>query len=226
MKKYIVGNWKCNPPNQKEAKNLFDSLSKKIAQQKRIETIICPPFVYLPYFSGKGAIKLGSQDCFWEEKGAYTGEISPLQIKDLGCKYAIIGHSERRKYQGETDYIVNRKIKSLLAVGLTPIMCIEKDSQIAGGLRGLSKKEIQKVIIAFEPVSAIGTGKAYDVGDAKIARNIIKKKVKMEIPVLYGGSVNSSNAKDYIIDAAFDGLLIGGASLKSDEFSKIIKSLI
>ena len=225
MQKYIIGNWKCNPINKKEAKNLFDSLSKKISQQKGIEVVICPPFVYLSYFPGKGIMKLGSQDCFWENKGSYTGEISPSQLKDLGCKYVIIGHSERRKHQEETDYIINRKIKSVLSAGMTPIMCIEKDSQIKGGLKGLSNGDIKKVIIAFEPIAAIGTGKAYDIESAKRIRNLIKKKVKMEIPVLYGGSVDSSNARDYIVNATFDGLLIGGASLKPDEFSKIIKSL-
>ncbi|MFH1509994.1 MAG: triose-phosphate isomerase [Candidatus Nealsonbacteria bacterium] len=226
MNKYIIGNWKCNPTNKKEAKNLFDSLSKKISQQKGIEVAVCPPFVYLSYFPQKGIIKLGAQNCFWEEKGLYTGEISSLQLKDLGCKYVIVGHSERRQYQIETDYIVNRKIKAVLASGMVPIMCIEKDSQITGGLKGLSNNDIKKVIIAFEPIGAIGTGKAYDVEAAKRMKDLIKRKVKMEIPVLYGGSINSSNAKDYVVEAGFDGLLIGGASLKSDEFSRIIKSLI
>jgi triosephosphate isomerase len=214
--KYIIGNWKCNPAKEKEARELFDSLTRNIPSAENVETVICPPFVYLPF--GKGLV-LGAQDCFWEQKGAYTGEISPVQLKDLGCRYVIIGHSERRKYQKESD-VLNKKIKAAISAGLVPVFCIEKESQIQSGLKGLLKPEIERIIVAFEPVSAIGTGKPYGAREAKKMLDKIKEKVS--VPVLYGGSVNSSNAKDYF-DVGYDGLLVGGASLEAVEFLKIAK---
>jgi triosephosphate isomerase len=213
--KYIIGNWKCNPTSSKEAEKLFESLAKNIPNIQGTQTVICPPFVYLPLASG---LVLGAQDCFWEEKGAYTGEISPAQLKDLGCSYVLIGHSERRKYQKETDAILNQKVKAALSAGLMPVLCIEKLLQLKTGLKGLSQKDIDNMLIAFEPVSAIGTGKPYDLKAAKKMAADIKKRVKA--PVLYGGSVNSSNAKEYL-KAGYDGLLVGGASLKEEEFFKI-----
>ncbi len=216
MKILIVANWKMNPASLKEAKNLFDSVKKGVRNIKNVEVVLCPPFVYLPALSERGlasVIKLGAQDCFWEESGAFTGEVSPRQLKNLGVKYVILGHSERRKYlKEETDEIVSRKLGACLKVGLKPILCVEKLSQLKG-----IKKDI---IVAFEPISAIGTGKAFDVEKAKSARKAIKNNF-----VLYGGSLNSENAKDYIEKAGFKGLLIGGASLKGKEFIKIIKSV-
>ena len=215
MKSLIVANWKMNPASLKEAKNLFDSVKQGIRNTKKVEAVVCPPFIYLSALNKRGfasAINLGAQDCFWEESGAFTGEVSPRQLKDLGVKYVIIGHSERRKYFEETDEIVSRKLKACLKVGLRPILCVEKLSQLKG-----IKKDI---IVAFEPVSAIGTGEAFSVEKAKSARKAIKNNF-----VLYGGSVSSKNAKDYIEKAGFKGLLIGGASLKGKEFIKIIKSV-
>jgi len=216
MKILIVANWKMNPASLKEAKNLFDSVKKGVRNIKNVEVVLCPPFVYLPALSERGlasVIKLGAQDCFWEESGAFTGEVSPRQLKNLGVKYVILGHSERRKYlKEETDEIVSRKLGACLKVGLKPILCVEKLSQLKG-----IKKDI---IVAFEPISAIGTGKAFDVEKAKSARKAIKNNF-----VLYGGSLNSENAKDYIEKAGFKGLLIGGASLKGEEFIKITKSV-
>lgn len=215
MKTLIVANWKMNPASLKEAKNLFDSIKQGIRNIKKVEVVVCPPFIYLSALNERGfasVIKLGAQDCFWEESGTFTGEISPRQLKNLGMKYVIIGHSERRKYFEETDEIVSRKLKACLKVGLKPILCVEKLSQLKG-----IKKDI---IVAFEPISAIGTGKAFGVEKAKSARKAIKNNF-----VLYGGSVNSENAKDYIEKAGFKGLLIGGASLKGKEFIKIIKSV-
>ncbi len=215
MKSLIVANWKMNPASLKEAKNLFDSVKQGIRNTKKVEAVVCPPFIYLSALNKRGfasAINLGAQDCFWEESGAFTGEVSPRQLKDLGVKYVIIGHSERRKYFEETDEIVSRKLKACLKVGLRPILCVEKLSQLKG-----IKKDI---IVAFEPVSAIGTGEAFSVEKAKSARKAIKNNF-----VLYGGSVSSKNAKDYIEKAGFKGLLIGGASLKGKEFIKIIKTI-
>ena len=221
MKTLIVANWKMNPASLKEAKNLFDSVKQGIKKacpehSRRVEVVVCPPFIYLSALNERGfasIIKLGAQDCSWEEKGAFTGEVSPRQLKNLGVKYVILGHSERRKYFEETDEIVSRKLMACLKVGLKPILCVEKLSQLKG-----IKKDI---IVAFEPVSAIGTGKAFSVEKAKSARKAIKNNF-----VLYGGSVNSENAKDYIEKAGFKGLLIGGASLKGKEFIEIIKSVV
>lgn len=209
MKPLIVANWKMNPENEKGAKLLFNAVKKTGA-------VICPPFVYLrslaPYKW------LGAQDVFWEKEGAYTGEISPAMLKDLGCKYVIVGHSERRKYFKETNEIINKKLKAALKAGLTPILCISDQKEIP---HGFSKKGI----IAYEPIWAIGTGKACDVEEAEKMRLSIKKVVSKDIRILYGGSVNSKNAAPYIKQAGFDGLLVGGASLDAKEFVDLIKKI-
>ena len=131
MKPLVVANWKCNPTTLAEAKRLFNSVKSGIKNIKNVEVIICPPFPYIPHIKNtKYNIRIGAQDCFWEERGAYTGEISPLMLKDLGCQYVIIGHSERRKYQQEKDSMIYKKIEAALKRGLKPILCIDKISQI------------------------------------------------------------------------------------------------
>ncbi|MFH1841473.1 MAG: triose-phosphate isomerase [Candidatus Nealsonbacteria bacterium] len=220
---FVVGNWKCNPVDSTEAKRIFEAILKGASKKKGMEVVLCPPFVFLSSLKSKG-IKLGAQNCFWEERGAYTGEISVSMLKDAGCQYVIVGHSERRKYQLENDLEINKKIKAVLNQGLTAILCVEKESQIKDDLKGIS--DFSRLIVAFEPVSAIGTGKAYDVESARKTNLLIRERLKEKIPVLYGGSVNLNNAKDYIDKAGYDGLLIGGVSLKPDEFNKITKILI
>lgn len=220
MKKLlIVANWKMNPERLTQAKLLFNSVKQGIKKirnthpnrnqrfSNRVEVVICPPFVYLSALKANGA-----QDCFWENKGAYTGEISPLMLKDIGVKYVLIGHSERRA-RGETFEMINKKIKAVLKVGLKPILCIDKLSQIPKDIQG-------NYILAYEPVFAIGTGKPCSVERSKKMRKNADNNF-----VLYGGSVNSQNAKDYIEKAGFQGLLIGGASLNSKEFLRIIKNV-
>jgi triosephosphate isomerase len=212
MKKIIIGNWKMNPNSLAEAKRLFDAV-------KKTKAVICPPFVYLSKFKYKF---LGAQDCFWEQGGAYTGEVSPKMLRDLGVKYVIIGHSERRAL-GETEEIIEKKLRAVLKVGLIPILCVgEKkgenarkviNKQLNGNLKG--------VIIAYEPIWAIGTGNFCSAEKANKIREFIKQKIDNKI--LYGGSVNSKIAKDYI-DVGFDGLLVGGASLDAKEFIKIVKN--
>lgn len=203
MKPLIVANWKMNPPTLEEAKSIFN-------QVKDAGAVVCPPFVYISVLGANGA-----QDCFWEEKGAFTGEISPQMLKNLGVEYIIIGHSERRKYQQETDGMAEKKLGAALAAGLKPIICIDKISQLP--------KDIKKgFIVAYEPLFAIGTGKACPPETAEKMRVSIKKMVNL--PVLYGGSVNSQNASDYVKKARFDGLLVGGASLKPQEFIDIVKN--
>ena len=209
MKPLIVANWKCNPASFKEAKQLF-------LKVKNLRAVICPPSVYLSHFShGRRKCSMGAQNCFWAEKGAYTGEISPLMLRDLGVEYVILGHSERRKYQKEKDFLIEKKLEAALKAGLRPIVCIDKLSQIP-------KRIKRGYILAYEPLFAIGTGKPCSVERAMKMRISIQKKAK--VPVLYGGSVNSENAADYVKKAGFYGLLVGGASLRPKEFVDIIKS--
>ncbi len=224
MKKiFVVGNWKCNPQTLLEAKRIFGAVSKMVKAGKSLETVVCPPFIFLPALKGKN-VKLGAQDCFWEGKGPFTGEISPDQLKSLGVEYVILGHSERRRWQKETDLMINMKVKAVLAAGLKAVLCVEKESQLEGSLKGIG--DFNNLLVAFEPISAIGTGKPYDVNAARKMNLIIRKKIKKNTPVLYGGSVNSGNAKDYIEKAGFDGFLVGGASLNPEEFVKITQILI
>jgi len=227
---FIVGNWKMNPGGLKQAKSLFDSIKRgfrSVKKTKKVEVVLCPPFVYLQGFESKDLpFKLGAQNCFWEEKGAFSGEISPLMLKNLGCKYVIIGHSERRKYFQETDTMINKKLRMALKIGLIPILCIDKISQIKKGMKEILGKDIKKIIVAFEPIWAIGTGKACGYKEAKEFNVLMKKVLGKNHPTLYGGSVNSKNALGYIKESGFHGLLIGGASLKSREFLKIVKLMV
>lgn len=209
----IVANWKMNPATLKGAKLLFDAVRKGIKNIKGVEVVICPPSLYIPKIQNtKYKIQVGAQNCFWEQKGAYTGEISPAMLKNLGCQYVIIGHSERRKYFKETNEMISKKLKAVLMAGLKPILCIDKLSQ----LKGVSKN----TIVAYEPLFAIGTGRPCSIEKAKKIRKRINNNF-----VLYGGSVNSQNAEDYIEKAGFQGLLIGGASLNPKEFIKIVKNI-
>lgn len=238
MQKLIVANWKCNPKSLKEAEGLFGEVVKNIGKTKN-NVIICPPFLYLPELinsnkkhKGINSVEFGAQDCFWAERGPYTGEVSAAILGDSGVKYVIIGHSERRAHFNETDEIINKKLKSALSAGLIPILCIgEKkgedanqiiESQLKQDLDGISEQELSKVIIAYEPVWAIGTGDFCEPVKAADALGFIKSKTKNK--VLYGGSVTSKISKDYI-DVGYDGLLVGGASLKADEFINIVKNV-
>lgn len=215
-----------NPKSFKEAEELFEAV-------KGIDSVICPPFVYLQKLGTLGgSVKLGSQDIFWEDSGAFTGEVSPAMVKNLGCQYAIIGHSERRKYFYETDQMVNDKVLASLKAGLTPIVCIGETEQerelgqteeilereIAEGLKDI---DCSKIIIAYEPIWAIGTGNACDIEEAKKVKDVIKQMTLKDVKVLYGGSAKAENAGGYLNEAGFDGLLVGGASLKPEEFKKI-----
>jgi triosephosphate isomerase len=250
IQKLIVANWKMNPQSLKEAKKLFNSVKNWLKRYsnvlKNIRIIICPPFVYLPNFSPLTSnsqhltsnIYLGAQDLFWEEKGAFTGEISPRMLKNLGVEYVIVGHSERRKILEETDEMINKKLKAAIRAKLKPILCIgekrrevgsrkyeEIKNQLKKALKGIPNSFFQlpdSLIIAYEPVWAIGTGNPCKPEDAKEVLLFLRKILKF--PILYGGSVNSKIAKDYI-EVGFDGLLVGGASLDPKEFIEIIKSV-
>jgi len=235
MKNLIAGNWKMNPSSKKEAEELFDNLKKKIKikPDAQTEVVICPPFVFLSLSKG---LPLGAQNLFYEDKGAFTGEISSAMLKDLGVEYVIIGHSERRKYFSETDEVINKKIQKALDLGLKVIFCIgetaeEKSAgkkeevlqrQIQDGLKDIL--DIDNVSVAYEPVWAIGTGENCSVQETKESIEFIKKFVKKDTRILYGGSVKSENSGAYIKEAGSNGLLVGGASLDAEEFTKIVQS--
>ena len=212
VKKLIIANWKMNPETLIKAKRLFNAV-------KKTKAIICPPFPYLSVFKYNF---LCAQDCHWEESGAFTGEVSPKRLKNLGVKYVIIGHSERRAL-GETEEIVEKKLKAALKAGLIPILCVgeKKGENAKKVINKQLKKNLKGVIIAYEPVWAIGTGNFCSANKANKVREFIKEKLDNKI--LYGGSVNSKIAKDYL-KIGFDGLLIGGASLDAEEFRKIAKN--
>ncbi len=225
MKPLIVANWKMNPKSLVEAKRLFDSVAKGIKNVKNIEVVICPPFPYLTVLNSEfSTFKLGGQDCFWGEKGAFTGEVSPKMLKDLRCQYVILGHSERRRHLNETDEMVNKKLNAALKEKLKPILCVANFLQLKKDLKGIPANDFNKIIVAYEPLFAIGTGKPCSPEKAKKIRTSIQKMNK-NLTVLYGGSVNYENTQDYIEKAGFQGLLIGGASLNPQEFLKIVKSI-
>jgi len=223
MKKLIIANWKCNPTTLTKAKQLFNSVKKGLQNIQNTEVVICPPFVYLEVISRlRKGLKLGAQNCCWAEKGAFTGEVSPVMLKNLGCEYVILGHSERRKYLCETDSLINQRLKAALKKGLKPILCIDNISQIQKGLKGVAKK---KAIIAYEPVWAIGTGKTPSFKQARLFNNKIKKIMGNNAMILYGGSVNSHNVKGFIVESGFSGVLAGGASLRPKEFISIVQAV-
>lgn len=230
MKKIIVANWKLNPSSQKEAEQLFDAVKEGVKDLESAKVIICPPYVYLSLLKG---LTLGSQNVSYQEKGAFTGQVSALMLKDLGVEYVIIGHSEARQYLAEKNEDINKKIKECLEEGLKIIFCIgEQDGedketvlkqQIEEGLDGVS--DVENIIVAYEPVWAIGTGKNCSIEETKSSVALIKKLLgQISIKILYGGSVNAENASGYLNEADVDGLLVGGASLKAEEFIKIVAS--
>lgn len=225
--KLIVANWKLNPAKAKDAQNLAKSFEKAKTKYK---IVLCPPSIYLPLIKTK--FDLGVQDIFWQESGAYTGAISASMAKEFKVKWAIIGHSERRT-MGETDADINLKLKAALANKIQPILCVgygieEVDSteEVFEHLQAQLKKDLDgvdtsKVVVAYEPVWAIGSGKPATPEHAEKVAMFIKIKFKVK-KVLYGGSTNAQNAKSFLAKD-IDGLLVGGASLKPDQFKEIIK---
>lgn len=244
-KPIIAGNWKMNK-TPSEAVELVNEL-KPLVKNAEVEVVVCPPFVCLPAVAQalEGSnIALGAQNMHFEEKGAFTGEVAPGMLKELGVKYVIIGHSERRQYFAETDETVNKKVHAAFAHDLTPIVCVgetleereqgitEKvvEKQTRAALDGLSKENAQKTVIAYEPVWAIGTGKTATSQQANevisfirgIIADMFGKDVAEKIRIQYGGSMNAGNASELMAMPDIDGGLIGGASLKAEDFSKVI----
>jgi triosephosphate isomerase len=249
MRKPIVaGNWKMNK-NVSEARILVEELVPGLQSVHGVEKVLCPPFTSLMavYQMLEGTdIHIGAQNLYWETSGAFTGEVGPLMIKEF-CKYVIIGHSERRTLFGETDESVNRKVKSALSSGLLPIMCVgetlhENETgrtsevvmrQILLGLNGVSLPDDEALVIAYEPVWAIGTGRAAtSEGANAVIKDIIRPALaklfgntkSQKIRVQYGGSVSSKNAAELFSMSDIDGALVGGASLKAEDFIKICQA--
>jgi triosephosphate isomerase len=243
----IAGNWKMHN-TVSEALELVRELKGNVSDVEGVEIIVGPAFTALDAVVSelKGSnISVAAQSVFWEEKGAFTGEVAPGMIKDVGCSHAIIGHSERRQFFGETDETVNKRVKAALSAGLTPIMCVgetleERESgrtmnvverQVRGGLDGLPSSDLEKIVIAYEPVWAIGTGKTATPEQAeevhKSIRGLIVEiagdAVAGELRILYGGSVKPENIDELMQQEDIDGGLVGGASLKADSFTRIVK---
>ncbi len=244
-RKVIAGNWKMNKlPN--EAIQFIEELIPLVKDTEN-EVILCVPYTDLFYSlltAQNTNIKIGAQNMHFEEKGAYTGEVSPNMLKSIGVQYVIIGHSERRQYFNETDESVNKKVKAALANGLKPIVCVGETleqreagkaeeiitTQTALALEGLTNEQIKDIIIAYEPIWAIGTGKTATNEDANCSIKAIRNKicqiygqnVSESIIIQYGGSVKSTNCQELFTMSDIDGGLVGGASLDAEEFSKIV----
>lgn len=246
-KPVIAGNWKLFK-TVAEAVAMVTELKSLVASVKDVEIVVAPVFTALTktsdVLSGTN-VKLAAQDCYWEDEGAYTGEVSPKLLLDAGCSHVIIGHSERRQFFGETDIVVNKKCLAAIKAGLTAIVCIGEtlaereagetfnviDAQIKGAFSEFANESFEKIIIAYEPVWAIGTGKTASNEQAQEVhahiRTLIGKMfgdpVSQSLRILYGGSVKPDNVKGLMSQPDIDGALVGGASLKADSFASIVK---
>lgn len=246
-KKLIIGNWKMNPVSSREARKIFTGIKTAASALKKVGVVIAPPFVFLPElvkgYRGK-KIVFGAQDVSFEQKGSYTGEVSAPMLKDFGVKYVIVGHSERRAL-GENNELVHKKVLSVLGQHMTAVLCIgerERDrdatyftflkAQIVTALRSVEPTQLKKLVIAYEPVWAIGKSakdamKPHDIHQMvvfirKVLTELYEKKVALSVPILYGGSVESGNAETLITEGEVAGFLVGHASLEPQEFNDIL----
>ena len=249
-KPFIAGNWKMFK-TAPEAVELVEKLKEVGSVLEDAELVVIPPYTSLDSVGKaleQSPIRLGAQNIFWEEEGAYTGEISPRMLQDIGCTYAVVGHSERRQFFGETNETVNRKVKACLSHNLYPIMCIgesleerEKgetikkvEAQITEGLQGLNEEEVGRIIIAYEPIWAIGTGLTATPEQAEDIHRFIREKLAEKhgndtascAIILYGGSVKPENTHSLLKEKDINGALVGGASLKAESFTEIAKEAI
>ncbi len=245
-KKFIAGNWKMNTLRA-DGVALAAAIAKAVGPASNVEVAVCPPAAYLSAVGqavAGSAVGLGAQNCYHEAKGAFTGEVSPAMLVDVGCKYVILGHSERRQIFKETSGDVNRKVLAALAAGLTPIVCVGETleerqasqttavvrGQIEHSLAGLSPEQIVKLVIAYEPIWAIGTGVVATPEQAEEVHADLRKlletrynsAVASSVRIQYGGSVNAENAATLLAQPNIDGALVGGASLKADSFLAIV----
>lgn len=248
-KQIIAGNWKMHT-DLAEATILVEGIKAALAEgEVSREVVVCPPFTGLSTVADlieDTDVRLGTQNMYFEPKGAFTGEVSPLMLTDVGCHYVILGHSERREYFSESDALINQKIKAAFQYDLIPILCVGEslaqreanetqsfiDSQLTAGLEGLTAEQVSQMVIAYEPIWAIGTGKTATAEQAGEVCTAIRAKVAAlfdaataeALRIQYGGSVKGSNAKEILSQPDIDGALVGGASLKADDFMAIIKA--
>lgn len=246
--KLIAGNWKMNN-NVSEGLRLIDELNVLVNDNREIEVLVCPPFTALYSIKEKlkgSMIKIGAQNMHFDNSGAYTGEISPLMLKEIGIDFVIIGHSERRQYFNETDSSVNKKLKAALANNIKPILCVgetlhERENniqqetvknQLINAFENIDTNDALDIVIAYEPIWAIGTGHTATNTQANEMASFIRdtigelysSDVSQKILILYGGSVKGSNANELISQSDIDGALVGGASLNAEEFANIVKN--
>lgn len=247
-KKLVIANWKLNPNSLKEAKKLFSDIKKVASKTQKVQTVVCSPSVYIyelnKMYSGH-RLEVGAQDVFWEDEGKYTGELSPLALKSVGAKYVIIGHSERREL-GESNIDINKKVIAALKSGLNVILCIgenKRDPQafylkflreeLESALSDVRENLLKNLIVTYEPLWAIGKNADDAVSShqmyemyifiKKILTEIYGKNIASIVPIIYGGSVESGNARELLKDGETDGFLVGHASLKAKDFNEIIK---
>ncbi len=243
----IVGNWKLHN-TVGEAIALVEGLKRALGDVAGCEVAVCPPFTALYAVRGAlcgTAIALGAQDCHWAERGPFTGEVSPGMLRDVGCRFVIVGHSERRQHFGETDAVVNQKLLAALAAGLNPILCVGERArdreagrtqevvaaQLEGGLAGVSAARLPEVVVAYEPVWAIGTGTPARPEDAAAVAVGMRQCLRAgwgesseAVRLLYGGSVSGANVRGFLGQAVIDGALVGGLSLDPVEFARIVEA--
>lgn len=245
----IAGNWKMNK-TVAEALALVRELRGLVSMVRdQVEIAVCPPFTALSPVAKalEGSnIELGAQSCYWEASGAFTGEVAPPMLAEVGCTYVIVGHSERRQYFGETDETVNRRARAALKHALAPIVCVGEtlvereagktlavvERQVRGGLSGFTAEDAKRLVVAYEPVWAIGTGKVATTAQAqevhahirRLLAELFGQPLAAGVRIQYGGSVKPDNAADLMSQPDIDGALVGGASLKADDFAKIVKA--
>lgn len=253
-RKLVIGNWKMNPDTAEEAKRIIKQIKKTVAGLSKTDVVACPPFIFASFVLGKSGkaaltakkkslITLGAQDVHTEERGSYTGEVSALMIRDMGADYVIVGHSERRAV-GETDEVVAKKAEAVTAAGLSAVVCVGEavhdaqgayleplKEQIKASLAKISKKSVNQIVMAYEPVWAIGAKEAMDpavvqemmIFIRKILSDMYGQSEVASVPILYGGSVNFRNAGDILEKGDVDGFLVGRESVNSSGFTELLK---
>jgi len=247
-KNVIAGNWKMNK-TLSEANQFVEEAASKVSNNDKVDAVVCAPFPFLASLVEKtkgSSVKVGAQNMHFEDSGAFTGEVSPVMLKDLGVSHVVIGHSERRELFAETDEIVNKKTHAAFNHGLTPIVCCGEtleqreanetmnhiENQIKEALKGLSDKQIANTIIAYEPIWAIGTGKTATSEEANEVCTHIRNVIKMmtsgetaeQVVIQYGGSVKPANIDELLAQSDIDGALVGGASLEADSFVQLVEA--
>ncbi len=244
---YLIANWKMNPAKKEDALRLLKSTQKSMPSASNVRVVLCPPYVYIPLMASAKKVELGAQNCFWQKEGAFTGEVSPSMLVNLGCKYVILGHSERRE-MGEDNALINKKILAALGAGLRAVVAVgekthereegaekEMQTQIIEGLKDVPQSKIKNIIMVYEPVWAISKGNPSHVSATsqdifssvlfirKTIAKLYSRTIAEQIPVLYGGTTNSKNLLGILQEGHADGALVGGASLNAEEWGKMIR---